>query len=100
MNEENIVRDERTVAVENASDRFAYKLLGGGLLLDVFCRAWIQHRPYWDLMALVVISGGVATAYRAARGTLFRYWARFGAAVLLAGALSAVIIWFVIAQKS
>jgi hypothetical protein len=100
MNEENIVRDERTVAVENASYRFAYKLLGGGLLLDAFCRAWAQQRPYWDLMALVVISGGAATAYQAARGTLFRYWARFGAAVLFAGALSAVIIWFVIAQKS
>jgi hypothetical protein len=48
MNEKNIVRDERTVAVENASYRFAYKLLGGGLLLDVFCRAWPQQRPYWD----------------------------------------------------
>jgi hypothetical protein len=67
-------RDERTEAVENASFRWAYLALSFGLLADVACRSLLYREAAWDLMALVVAGGAVATAYQAAHRVLARQW--------------------------
>jgi hypothetical protein len=80
-------RDERTVAVENSSYRWAYCLLTYALLVDVMCRAWFRHEAAWDLMAMVVVGGVVATVYQARQGILTPGWVM---KVVLAGCVAAV----------
>jgi hypothetical protein len=52
-------RDERTIAVENASYRWAYMFMSFGLLLLVGYRSFVHHESSWDLFALVILGGGV-----------------------------------------
>src|ERR1700693_3054496 len=61
---QSVERDERTVAVENASYRWAYLLLTYALLVDVIYRSLIRHEATWDLLALVVVGGAVCTVYQ------------------------------------
>ena len=61
-----IERDERTMSVENASYRFAFLLLSFGVLLSVAYRSFVLQQTAWDLMALVIVSGVVASGYQAA----------------------------------
>jgi len=60
-----VQRDERTVSVENASFRWAYEVLSYGLLLEVAYRGYVRREAAWDLLALVFLSGAVATIYQA-----------------------------------
>ncbi len=83
-----VKRDERTVAVENASYRWAYGLLTYALLLDVMWRGLVRHEAAWDLMALVIVGGAVAGAYQARQRILTRGWVM---KVVLAGCIAAVI---------
>ena len=83
-----VQRDERTVAVENASYRWAYGLLIYALLVDVMCRAWFRHEAAWDLMALVIVGGFVATVYQARQRILTQGWVM---KVVLLGSIAAVI---------
>jgi hypothetical protein len=69
-----VERDERTLAVENASYRWACSLLTFALLVDVMYRGLVRHEAAWDLMALVVVSGVVATVYQARQKILTRGW--------------------------
>lgn len=69
-----VQRDERTVAVENASYRWAYGLLVYALLVDVMCRAWFRHEAAWDLMAMVIVGGVVASVYQARQRILAQGW--------------------------
>src|SRR4051812_42008920 len=88
-------RDERTVAVENASYRWSYLCLSFGLLVVVAYRSLVHRESAWDLLALVVLGGVVGTAYQATHRVLSKYWAVASlAAVLLAAALAAVIAFF------
>lgn len=64
MNTATVDRDERTLAVENASYRWAYLFLSFGLLAIVAFRSFALHQSSWDLLAIVVLSGVVATAFR------------------------------------
>jgi hypothetical protein len=87
-----VERDERTVAVENASYRWAYGLLSYALLVDVMYRSLARGEAAWDLMALVVVGGAVCTVYQARQKTLAHGWvmkAVLGACV--AGVLAAVL---------
>jgi hypothetical protein len=89
-----VQRDERTIAVENASYRSAYLFLSYGILALVAYRSFVLHESGWDLLALVILGGVVTTAYQGIHGVLNRQWA---ATCLLtaisAGALAAVIGW-------
>jgi hypothetical protein len=88
-----VQRDERTVAVENASYRWSYLFLTFGLLAVVAYRSFVRDESPWDLLALVVLSGGVGTAYQGARRVLSRQWALVSlAAVVLALALAALLV--------
>ena len=65
-----IERDERTMSVENASYRWAFLLLSFGVLLSVAYRSFVLQQTAWDLMALVIVSGVVASGYQAASRAL------------------------------
>ena len=69
-----VERDERTVAVENASYRWAYGVLTFALLVDVMYRSLVRHEAAWDLMALVVVGGVVCTLYQARQKILAHGW--------------------------
>ena len=65
-----IERDERTVAVENASYKWACIFITFALLIDVVYRGAVRNEAAWDLMALAVVPGIVCTVYQARQKTL------------------------------
>ena len=87
-----VVRDERTLTVENASYRWGYLFLAFGVLLIVAYRGLVQEEASWDLLALVIVSGLVTTVYQGSHRVLSGRWAAtaLGAAIV-AGLLAAVI---------
>ena len=95
MNTTNPVqRDERTLAVENASYRWAYLFLSFGLLLLVVYRSFVNHESPWDLLVLVVLGGGVGTAYQGFQRVLSRHWAITALLTVMAAALvGAISVW-------
>ena len=94
MTKQSITRDERTISVENASYRLAYLLMAFGVLLSVAYRAFALRESSWDLLALVVLSGLVATFYQAVRQVLTRHWASVAVtALLLAAGIAALTSW-------
>jgi tryptophan-rich sensory protein len=85
-------KDERTVAVENASYRWAYLLFSFGLLAIVAYRDFVWRQSSWELLALVVLSGLVTTLYQGFHRVLSRRWATVvTVTVLLAAALALAI---------
>jgi hypothetical protein len=87
-----VERDERTVAVEKASYRWAYLLLTYALLVDVMYRGLFRDEAAWDLMALVVGGGVFCSVYLARQKVLAHGWvmkAVVGAGV--AGIIAAVV---------
>lgn len=74
MNGSNVVRDERTLAVENASFRWAYFFTTYGLLAAVAYRAFALKESSWDLLALVIASGALTTGYQGLHKVLTRRW--------------------------
>jgi hypothetical protein len=86
-------RDERTLTVENASYRWAYLVLSFGLLLDVAYRSFTRQESAWDLLALVLLGGAVATAYQGRHQVLTPRWAILAASMMLvAGLIAAGIV--------
>jgi tryptophan-rich sensory protein len=83
-------RDERTVAVENAGFRWAYLFLSFGLLAVVAYRSFARHESPWDLLALVILGGGVGTAYQGFHRVLSRPWAV--ASLLAVGVAAALAV--------
>jgi hypothetical protein len=88
MKEQSIIRDERTIAVENSSYRWAYLLLSFGLLAVVAYRSFVWRESSWDLLALVVLSGLVTTLYQWAHRVLSRRWVLV---TIISGLVAAVI---------
>jgi hypothetical protein len=72
--QQSVRRDERTVAVENASYRWAFSFVTIALLIDVMCRAVLFDEAAWDLMALVIVPGIACGVYHARQGILGRGW--------------------------
>ena len=89
---QNVERDERTMAVENASYRWGYILLTYALLFDVVYRGMFRNEAAWDLLALVVVGGAVCTVYQARQKTLAHGWVMKGLLIALLGAVIAVIV--------
>ena len=86
-----IDRDERTVAVENASYRWAYLFLSFGLLALVAYRGFVKQESSWDLMALVVLAGLLTSAYQWFHKVLTAQWALTCLlTILIAAALAAL----------
>ncbi len=74
MNARDVDRDERTVAVENAGYRWSYLVLSFGLLGLTAFRSFARGEAAWDLLALVVVGGGINAAYQWSHGVLYRRW--------------------------
>ena len=88
-----VQRDERTVAIENAGYRWAYLFLSFGLLVLVGYRSFVNHESSWDLLVLVVLGGGVGTAYQGWHRVLSKHWAIASVlAVVIAAALAAIMV--------
>ena len=58
-----VVRDERTVAVENASYKWAYYFLVWPLVIDALYRQKVRNEEVGDLIALVCASGAIGLVY-------------------------------------
>ena len=88
-----VQRDERTMAVENASYRWAYLLLSFGILASAGYRGLVLNESSWDLLALVVVGGMVSSAYQARQRVLTSRWAYLSlAGMILAAVLAALIV--------
>jgi hypothetical protein len=87
-----VERDERTVAVENASYRWAYALVTYVLLVDVMYRSLVRREAAWDLLALVILGGSVCFVYQAQQKILTHGWVmKTVLATCIAGVLAAVV---------
>ena len=87
-----IQRDERTMAVENAGYRWSYLVLSFGLLVIVAIRSFAQHQQSWDLLALVVLGGGVNAGFQALHKVVYRRWVILAAVTMVVAALLAVVM--------
>jgi hypothetical protein len=87
MMDQEVLRDERTEAVENASYRLAYCLLQFGVLICVAYRGFMFDQACWDLLGLVILTGWVAMAYQGAHQVLTWRFTRATIAILLLSAL-------------
>ncbi|MBN1347688.1 MAG: hypothetical protein JXQ73_33685 [Phycisphaerae bacterium] len=94
---QSVVRDERTVAVENASYRWPYILLTYALLIDVVYRGLVRHEAAWDLMALVIVGSAVCTMYQARQKTLPPGWVKGGVLIACFGGVIAAAVAVVLA---
>jgi hypothetical protein len=89
---EGVERDERTVAVENASYRWAYFVLTHALLVDVMYRGLFRNDAAWDLMALVIGGGIFCSVYQARQKILTHGWVLKAVLVAcIAGVIAAVL---------
>ncbi len=70
-----VARDERETVVDQAADRSSYLVLSFGLLAIVAYRSFARGEASWDLLALVVASGLVGTAYRTRQRAVSGRWA-------------------------
>lgn len=84
-----VERDERTTAVENAGYRWSSLVLSFGLLADIAFRSFSRGEEPWDLMALVLLGGGVNAAYHAMHRVVYRRWIVLAAITMIAAALLA-----------
>ena len=89
MNTNPIVkRDERSVAVENASFKWGFNFVIFALFFDVFYRGAVRHEAAWDLLGLIVISCGISAIYQVRQKTAGR---RAVKAMLLAACVAGVV---------
>ena len=88
-------RDERTQAVENAGYRWSYYALTFGVLCASAYRSFVLGETTWDLMALVIVGGGMNAAYQASHRVLHPRWAVMTVITLVtAAALAAGMAFF------
>lgn len=87
-----VEQDERAVQVENAGYRFGYLFTVFALLLAVMYRSWFRGDAAWDLLAIVIASGILTTAYRLRHDAFGPAMARWGLLAAIAGAAVAVLL--------
>jgi hypothetical protein len=87
-----VLRDERTVAAENASYRWAYLVLSFGLLAATAWRSLVADQPAWDLLALVLVGGGVAAVHQGRARVLGARWALLSLAAALVAAAAVALL--------
>ena len=67
-------RDERTVAVENASFKWAWYFLVWPLTIAALYRQEVWNEEVGDLIALVCISSAIAIVYQYRHKVVVSYW--------------------------
>jgi hypothetical protein len=98
MKDQNVLRDERTEVVENASYRLAYTLISFGVLLSVVYRGFVLNQSSWDLLALVILSSGVATLYQGTHKILDRRMLLPAIILMVSSALIAMFLVWLLAR--
>lgn len=89
-----IERDERSVAVENASYRWGYLFMSFAVLLSVVYRSFVLKESSWDLLAIVVLGGMVTTLYQRNERILGTRWARLSVAAIAIALVIAAVLAF------
>ena len=87
-----IERDERTTMVENAGYRLAYLVLSFGVLAAVAIRSFAQRQSSWDLLGLVIVSGGVHAGYQVMHKVVGRRWVLASVITLVVAVIVALIM--------
>jgi hypothetical protein len=95
--DQNVKVDERTVAVENASYRWAYGFVILALFVDVMYRSAFRDEAAWDLMALAILPGLFCAFYQARQGTLGDSWVRTAILATCLGAVLGLVAGFMLA---
>jgi hypothetical protein len=83
------LRDERAVAVKNASYKYAYLVLAFGCLIDVIVRGLAYGDNSRDLMWLLGVSGVVSIFYQRVK----RVGPQLPWRVWLVAALGGMVVW-------
>lgn len=86
--------DERTVAVARAANTWALNFVTFALLIDVAVRGLVYHEAAWDLLALVIVGGGISSVYMARHKVLRQV---YGSKVAIIGAVVALVVGAVVA---
>ena len=86
-----VVRDERTVVVEDASYRFAYGFIAFALLLDVMYRSLVKQEAPWDLLAIVIFGGVGSILYEWKKTLTGRSFKLLAVLMVLTGVVAALI---------
>jgi hypothetical protein len=94
---QSVIRDERTVAVENASYRWAFTFITFALLIDVVYRGAIRNEAAWDLLALACVPAIVCTMYQARQKILGHGWLRKMTLIACIAGVIAFIIAMILA---
>ena len=89
MKNPSAVRDERSVAIENASYHWGYLFLAFGILVIVAYRSLLREERNFDLLALVILSGLLIALYQGMQRVLSRRWVLVVLATVLLAALIA-----------
>lgn len=90
-----VQKDERTTFVENASYGLAIKFISFALLFDVAYRAYAKGDASWDLLAILIISGFLTTAFQIRNKIVNRGWANtFVLTVTVASLVAFFIVLF------
>jgi hypothetical protein len=87
-----VERDERTTAIENAGYRWSYLVLSFGLLAIIAFRSLTSGQTSWDLLALVVLGGGVNAGYQGLHRVLYKRWVVLAAVTMITAVLLAAVM--------
>ncbi len=88
MKSDKMCKDERAIAIANASYSLAYKVMAFALLIDIAYRAWWLGEQSWDLVGIVLLGGLVAGLYQ----VRYRTWTLGWVKVLLLSMMIAVVV--------
>ena len=72
--EQPLKRDERTVAIENASFKWAWHFLVWPLTIVALYRQKAMNEEVGDLIALVCVSSAIAIVYQFRHKVIVSYW--------------------------
>jgi hypothetical protein len=75
--QQRVMRDERTVAIENASYKWACLFLCYALFIEVIYRGVVRDEAAWDLLFLTCVPGIVCSIYQARKKTVSGWLAVF-----------------------
>lgn len=92
MKDQPVLRDERTISVENASYKLGFTVILFGLLIIITFRGFFYQESNWDLLALVIIGSVVTTVYQAINRTLSQRWFYLGLTMAAIAAVVAFVI--------
>lgn len=90
-----VSKDERTTFIENVSYKFGYNFIAFALLIDVMYRGVRNNESSWDLLAIIITSGLVMTAYQYRQKILEKTWLKSVALIFVIALIIAFLFAFV-----